>query len=210
MRHTTEWKDPDVARYLLASSGYDGWRLDDGGIVLWITPDGREVINADDIGDRRAAVEKFVSSRGSVSRSNLEQEFKDDCNRVYEFEISSVLFAPFSLPSVKQVLEEEFPAANVSIYTSGYNGAKTIHVRADDVDFEGYPDCTDGDGADSDYLFSGAIESTADASVSKVKQLFARLTEAGIEVQFEVYDPMGTTLFEQRPTRENKALDAKT
>jgi hypothetical protein len=50
--------------------------------------------------------------------------------------------------------------------------------------------------------------STAEASVAKTKQLFSRLTDAGIDVQYEVYDPNGTTLFEQKPTRENKRMES--
>lgn len=208
MRRSTQWKDPDVARYLLANSDYEHWRIHNSGMVLWITSDGTEMFQMDDLDDRASAVARFVSSRGSVSRGELEREFKDNSDRIGEFKISSVLFAPFSLFSVKKILEDEFPLAKVSIYTSGYNGAKTIHVRGDDCDFEGYPESSDGAGTDSDYLFNGSIESTAAASVAKAKQLFSKLIDAGIDVQYEVYDPNGTTLFEQNPTRENKRMES--
>lgn len=200
-RRATSRKDPDVARYLLADPGYESWRVDEGGMVLWITSDGSEMMMMDDLDDRAAAVGRFVASRGSVSRTELKKEFEEADDRIDEFEISSVLFATFSLFSVKQILEQEFPSSKVSIYTSGYNGAKTIHVRGDDSDFEGYPDSTDGAGTDSDYLLNGTIEATADASVAKAKSLFSRLTDAGIDVQYEVCDPNGVTLFEQKPTK---------
>lgn len=196
MRRSTKWNDRDVARYLLAHVDYERWRMDESDMILWITSNGEEVIQMDDLECRSAAVQRFVTSRQSVLRGELEMEFNQ------EFKIYSVLFSPFSLFSVKQVLEHEFPDAKISIETSQHDGSKRIHVRADDADFEGCPESTGGAEAAADYLFNGCIALTADASVAKAKQLFSRLASAGIEVAYEVYDPNGTTLFEQRPTRE--------
>lgn len=74
-------------------------------MILWITSNGEEVIQMDDHECRSAAVQRFVTSRESVLRGELEMEFNQ------EFKIYSVLFSPFSLFSVKQVLEHEFPDA---------------------------------------------------------------------------------------------------
>jgi len=114
--------------------------------------------------------------------------------------VFSVLSAPVKLAVVEAALKEEFPDAEVSVYTSGYNGAKTIHLRSDSADFEGYPDSTDGTGEDSDYLFSGAINGESDVAVVKAQNFFSRLASAGMTVQYEVYDPAGKTLIEQKPT----------
>lgn len=196
MQNDSPWKDPDIARYLLTNKEYSRWRIDAGGSVLWVNSEGTEVINADDLGDRREAVKRFISSRGSVSRKELEEEFKDDRDQTYECDVFSIMTGPIDISAVEQVLKKEFPAARVSIYTSGYSGARTIHVQSDDVDFEGYPENTDGNGADSDYFFNGAIEATVEVAVAKAQQLFSSLVEAGIRVTYEVYDPHGTTLFE--------------
>lgn len=118
-----------------------------------------------------------------------------------ENDVFSVLSAPVKLAAVETALKAAFPDAKVYIYTSGYNGAKTIHLRSDDADFEGYPDSTDGTGEDSDYLFNGAIDGDSDAAVAKARSIFTRLTDAGMTVQYEVYDPAGKTLIEQKPTQ---------
>lgn len=116
-------------------------------------------------------------------------------------DVSSVLFAPVSLPVVEVALKTEFPDAKVTIYTSGYSGAKTIHLRSGNADFEGYPESTGGTGSDSDYLFNGAISGSPDAAVAKAQRLFSHLTDSAMIVQYEVYDSTGTALFEQKPTR---------
>ena len=120
---------------------------------------------------------------------------------ITENDISSVLFAPVSLEVVKSALKEEFPEEKVYIYTSGYNGARTVHLRGDEVDFEGYPDSTDGSGEDSDYLLNGMIAGEADAAALKAQSIFTRLMDSGMTVQFEVYDSVGNRLVEQKPTR---------
>lgn len=115
--------------------------------------------------------------------------------------VFSVLSAPVKLAAVVMALRAEFPDANVYIYRSGYNGAKTIHLHSDDAELEGYPDSTEGTGENSDYLFNGAIDGDSDAVVAKVQSIFTRLTDAGMTVQYEVYAPASNTLIEQKPTQ---------
>ena len=71
MRRAKKWKDRDVVHYLLMDPSYDRWRLEDG-VVLWITSDGAEVVQMDDIDERSEAVRRFMSSRDSISRAELE------------------------------------------------------------------------------------------------------------------------------------------
>jgi hypothetical protein len=121
------------------------------------------------------------------------------CNQT-KANVLSVLFAPVSLSIVEDALKKEFPESKVTIYTSGYNGAKTIHLRSEDADFEGYPESTEGSGGDWDYLLNGSIGGGPDAAVAKAQRLFAQLLDSGMTVQFEVYDSTGTALFEQKST----------
>ncbi len=120
------------------------------------------------------------------------------------YDVSSVLFAPVSLSKVEEALKIVFPGAKLSIYPSGYNGTKTIHLWSDDADFEGYPDSVEGTGSDSDYLFNGSIGGQTDMVVAKIQNLFDQLTNTGMTVQYEVYDSIGNVLVE-RLQSENKA-----
>ncbi len=122
-------------------------------------------------------------------------------NSLDENDIFSVLSAPVKLIPVETALKAEFPNANIRIYTSGYNGAKTTHLAGVGADVEGYPQSTDGNGEDSDYFLNGAIYGESAAAVAKAQSMFARIADAGMTVQFEVYDPDGNTLIEQKPTR---------
>jgi alkanesulfonate monooxygenase SsuD/methylene tetrahydromethanopterin reductase-like flavin-dependent oxidoreductase (luciferase family) len=148
---------------------------------------------------------EFGLATAGASILSLSQEMKtEEDNETFDDKtnvVSSVLFAPVSLSKVEEALKKQFPEAKVSIYTSGYNGAMTIHLQSDDADFEGYPDSTEGSGSDSDYLFNGSIEGEPDAVVAKAQSLFARLMDAGMTVQYEVYDSTGNVLVEQQQTR---------
>ena len=115
--------------------------------------------------------------------------------------VSSVLFTPVSLSTVEAALRMEFPDAKITILTSGHSGAKTIQLRSDGADFESYPDSSEGTGIGSDYLFNGTIDGEPDAVVTKAQSLFARLMDAGMTVQYEVYDSTGNALVEQQQTR---------
>jgi hypothetical protein len=119
-------------------------------------------------------------------------------NNVY-----SVLLAPVNLIAIEAALKEEFPQAEVYIYTSGYNGAKTIHLRSDDADFEGYASA-DGDESESDFLFNGFLDGDADQAVSKAKSMFERLGSAGVAARYEVYDREGRPAFEKETKRDRK------
>ena len=117
-----------------------------------------------------------------------------------ENDVSALIFAPVKISVLEDALKEVFPEAKVSKYTSGFSGAETLHLRGDVADFEGYPDSTDGTGSDSDYLLNGMIEGDVEVAVAKAKKLFARIIEAGMKVQYEVYDPAGDTIIEQKST----------
>jgi hypothetical protein len=124
--------------------------------------------------------------------------FDEPGNNVY-----SVLLAPVNLSAIEAALQEEFPQAEVYIYTSGYNGAKTIHLRSDDADFEGYA-LADGDESDSDFLFNGFLDGDTDQAVSKAKSMFGRFGSAGVAAQYEVYDREGRLAFDKESKRDNK------
>jgi len=106
-----------------------------------------------------------------------------DSNNVY-----STLTAPVDLELAVTILKEVFPEAHVGIYTSGYNGAKTIHVDSDDADFEGYPT---SDGARSDYLFNGGVAGSDAEVIAKVRQIAERFKDAGFRMSIEAYDTRG-------------------
>lgn len=120
-------------------------------------------------------------------------------NNVY-----SVLSGPVDLQVLKAVLEPEFPGAEIRIRTSGYDGARTIYVRSESADFEGYAgtNVSEVEKAKPDYLFNGFLAGDIEQVVLQAKQVFGRVSEAGIRVQFEVYDRSGNAAFEQRPAAE--------
>lgn len=119
-------------------------------------------------------------------------------NNVY-----SVLLAPVDLIAMKAALQQEFPEAKVYISTSGYNGAKKIHLRSGDADFEGYAS-TDGDESDSDFLFNGPLDGDIAQAVSKARSMFDRLGSAGVAVRYEIYDREGRPAFEREFKRDNR------
>ena len=97
-------------------------------------------------------------------------EFEGDSerNNVY-----SVLFAPVDLSKVEDALKLEFPEAEVSIYTSGFSGSKTIRLAGNNADFDCVPDSL-GSGRNSDFLLSGRISCEIAEVVEKAKRLFIR------------------------------------
>jgi len=113
-------------------------------------------------------------------------------NNVY-----SVLVAPVNLNAIKTALIQEFPEANVYLYTSRYNGSNTIHLRYCGADFKGYAAC-EGNESDSDFLFNGFLDGDTDQAVSKAKSMFERLESIGLAARYEVYDREGNPAFEKR------------
>ncbi len=101
-----------------------------------------------------------------------------DSNNVY-----STISFPVDLKLAERLLKEEFPNAKVWIYTSGYNGAKTLHVDSETADFEGYP------ASDSrpDYLFNGGLAGDDAEVVAKVSSIFQRFDDAGLQLTIEAY-----------------------
>ena len=68
------------------------------------------------------------------------------------------------------------------IYVSGYDGARTIHLRSESADFDSNPI---GSG---EHLFNGAVGGTPDEVIAFVKRLSEAFTERGVAHQLEVYD----------------------
>ena len=70
-----KWRVADVARYLIANRDYDRWDIEENGEVLWMCPDGMHHLMMDDFEERHAAVKRFVTKRGFVTRAELILEF---------------------------------------------------------------------------------------------------------------------------------------
>ena len=70
-----KWRVADVARYLIANCDYDRWEVEDSGEILWMCTDGMHHHMMDDLEERYLAVKRFVTKRGSVTRSELISEF---------------------------------------------------------------------------------------------------------------------------------------
>ena len=103
-----------------------------------------------------------------------------DSNNVY-----SVIDSPVNVELAESVLKQEFPNAKVSIYTSGYNGAKTLHVDSDDADFEG---CPMSDDRNPSYLFNGGLSGDDAKVVAKIESILRRFESAGFSMSIEAYD----------------------
>ena len=106
--------------------------------------------------------------------------------------ISSVFFAPVNLELLRELLQQEFPNAKVYIYTSGYDGAKTLYVRSDMVDFEGYPESVE---TEPNYLFNGYLAGSDAEVVANANHIFTLIKNRGVSVQYEVYDSSGEEIF---------------
>ncbi|MDA7980746.1 MAG: hypothetical protein MPJ50_18475 [Pirellulales bacterium] len=99
-------------------------------------------------------------------------------NNVY-----STISYPVDLKLAKRLLKEEFPDAKVWIYTSGYNGAKTLHVDSETADFEGYPEFDDG----PDYLFNGTLCRRLCRGSCKGHFHVPTFRDAGLQLSIEAY-----------------------
>ena len=103
-----------------------------------------------------------------------------DGNNVY-----STIAAPVDVELAERVLTQEFPNAKVWIYTSGYNGAKTLHVASDSADFEGYPKSDD---SNPSYLFNGGLAGNGDQILAKIESILRSFESAGFRMSIEAYD----------------------
>lgn len=103
-----------------------------------------------------------------------------ESNNVY-----SSIASPVNLKLAEKLLKEEFPDARVWIKTSGYNGAKSLHIRSEIADFEGYPE---SEVAYPSYLFNGGLAGDDSVVASRVSSLYKRFHDAGLQFSIEAYD----------------------
>ncbi len=97
--------------------------------------------------------------------------------------VCGIITAPQGMQPVLRVVERLFAGGRASIYRSGYNGAETLRLRSDRVEFESDP-IEDG----SQHLFSGGVSGSPEEVVGIVRALSEALAKAGIEHRFEIYD----------------------
>jgi hypothetical protein len=118
--------------------------------------------------------------------------------------IAGTIIGPVDLDVAVRVLTEEFGVGNVGVYTSGYNGAKTLHVDSETADLEGHT-VTDDPG--SDYLVTGALAGANADIVSCFSRLVASLKAAGVAAQFEVYDQADEMIYDSRKNGSEQGVD---
>lgn len=101
-----------------------------------------------------------------------------DTNNVY-----GIIMAPEGLEPSLQAIKHLVPGGRASIYRSGYNGAETLRLCSQRVEFESDP-LEDG----VQHLFDGGVSGSLEEIVEFVQQLSKSLQTAGTKRHFEVYD----------------------
>ena len=76
-----------------------------------------------------------------------------------------------------------FSDSEVWVKTSGFNGAKSLIVRAERADFDAYYT-----GDEGELLFNGAIAGSPNAVLGIVEKLHAALKDHGFKPRFEIYN----------------------
>lgn len=100
-----------------------------------------------------------------------------DFNNVYGHVV-----APHSLEAVLRAVRPLAAGGQAWIKVSGYDGAPTLHLETDSLDFQTTPL---GEGR---HLFNGGVGGTAGEVIALVENLSRALSAAGVEHAFEVYD----------------------
>jgi len=95
--------------------------------------------------------------------------------------VCGILTAPDGLVPVLRAIEATVTDGRVWIYRSQFNGAETLRLQSESVDFESTP-LNEG----HQHLFNGGVAGTLDEVCSVVCQLSFVLSEAGIEHSFEI------------------------
>ncbi len=100
-----------------------------------------------------------------------------DFNNVY-----GQLYGLDGLAIVRDVATAVSGIEKVSIYVSGFDGAETLTIAGERIDFE-----SQSLGA-SQHLLNGGVAGTVDEVIRFVRSLSRALTDAGVEHSFEVYN----------------------
>lgn len=103
-----------------------------------------------------------------------------ESNNVY-----STLLPPVDLALAERLLKEEFPTAKIGIQVSRYDGARTLHLDSQVAELEGYPESDDPHPA---YFLNGGISGDAVEVANRVKSIFHRFQNAGLQMVIEAYD----------------------
>lgn len=98
-------------------------------------------------------------------------------NNVYGHVISSR-----GLDDVLRAVQPLVAEGRAWIYVSGYDGARTLHLQTDSLDFESTPLDT------GTHLLNGGVGGTLEEVLAVVEAMSEKLSLAGIEHSFEVYD----------------------
>src|SRR5687768_17562030 len=93
-----------------------------------------------------------------------------------------ILTAPQGMEPVLHAVEHLVARGRASIRRSGYNGAETLRLSTDQVDFESTP-LEDG----HQHLFSGGVAGSPEDVVAFIQALSNALHKAGIEHSFDPY-----------------------
>lgn len=97
--------------------------------------------------------------------------------------VSGIITAPDGLEPVLRAVAPSVTDGRVWIYRSQFNGAETLRLQSESVDFESTPL-----GEVQQHLFNGGVAGTLDEVCSFICQLSYSLFQAGIEHSFEIYD----------------------
>jgi hypothetical protein len=99
------------------------------------------------------------------------------------YDIYGLITAPQGMLPVLRAVRHLAAGGQASIYRSGYNGAETLRLRSDGVEFESDP-LKDG----VHHLFNGGVGGSLEEVVGFIRTLSEALQTAGIEHRFEIYD----------------------
>ena len=99
-------------------------------------------------------------------------------NNVY-----GTITAPQGLEAVLRAVQQVVSGGRAYINRSQFNGAETLHLRSESIDFE-----SDHLGDGVQHLFSGGVDGSLEEVIGFVRALSESLSRSGIEHSFEIYD----------------------
>jgi hypothetical protein len=97
--------------------------------------------------------------------------------------VCGIVTAPNGLQPVLKAINTAFADCRAYIKRSQFNGAETLHVRGESIDFD-----SDPLSEESKHLFNGGVGGAPQRVVELMQKLSNAFSAAGIEHSLEVYD----------------------
>jgi hypothetical protein len=121
-------------------------------------------------------VQRLDALSPGLAQLILQPAMIPDFNNVY-----GKVSAPHGLQPVLNAIENAVAGSNAHIYRSQFDGAETLKLRGESVNFE--PDALN----EVEHLFSGGVGGSPQEISATVRALSEALCKAGVVHNFEIY-----------------------